>query len=51
VAREELAALVAERLPAYMIPESFVRMPSLPLTVNGKIDRVGLTATSADWVR
>lgn len=36
--REQLVS----RLPVYMIPSYFVRVPSMPLTPNGKIDRKAL---------
>jgi len=36
---EELKYRLAERLPAYMIPQHLVRIDGLPLTPNGKIDR------------
>ncbi|RZB16879.1 non-ribosomal peptide synthetase [Streptomyces sp. F001] len=39
VLREALGAV----LPAYMIPSAFHWQPSLPLTANGKIDRMALT--------
>jgi acyl carrier protein len=38
--REHLKA----RLPQYMVPSAFVLMESLPLTLNGKIDRQALAA-------
>ncbi|MDO6434615.1 LLM class flavin-dependent oxidoreductase [Flavitalea sp. BT771] len=34
-----LRSTLGRKLPAYMIPERFVQLPSLPLTPNGKVDR------------
>ena len=36
---EALRSLLAGRLPGYMVPEVFVRLPELPLNRSGKIDR------------
>jgi amino acid adenylation domain-containing protein len=42
----ELREHLRKRLPDYMIPGAYVRMESLPLTANGKVDLAALPAPS-----
>jgi natural product biosynthesis luciferase-like monooxygenase protein len=41
---KQLRAYLKEKLPAYMLPASFVPVDVLPLTSNGKVDRKTLAA-------
>ncbi|QQE72803.1 amino acid adenylation domain-containing protein [Brevibacillus composti] len=42
VAVPELRSFLRERLPEYMVPASFVFVPAIPVTTNGKVDRKAL---------
>ena len=41
---DELRSFLAEKLPDYMVPRTFISLPALPLSANGKVDRKALPA-------
>ncbi|WP_228002531.1 amino acid adenylation domain-containing protein [Nocardia australiensis] len=47
VTGDDIAELLATRLPRYMIPARLVRVDRIPLTRNGKLDRKALTKQAA----
>jgi acyl-coenzyme A synthetase/AMP-(fatty) acid ligase len=42
VSKKDLTVALRDRLPRYMIPNAVVQMDALPLTANGKMDRLGM---------
>ena len=46
--QRDLASAVADRLPAYMVPETFQFLAQLPKTSTGKIDRNRLTTEASN---
>jgi amino acid adenylation domain-containing protein len=44
---DALQAFLAEYLPEYMVPATFVRVAALPLTPNGKVDQAALPTPDA----
>jgi amino acid adenylation domain-containing protein len=45
---EDLRAHLRGTLPEHMIPSGFARLPNLPLTANGKVDRAALPDIAGD---
>jgi amino acid adenylation domain-containing protein/non-ribosomal peptide synthase protein (TIGR01720 family) len=50
VTDRELAAEVGRTLPGYMVPDLFVRLPALPRTPSGKINRRALPVPDRDAI-
>ena len=54
VSEAKIRKVIADTLPSYMMPANFIRLESLPLNANGKLDRKALKppeiASSAEYV-
>ena len=48
VSEEQIRAQMAAKLPAFMVPERFVRLERMPLTANGKVDVEALPRVERD---
>ena len=44
---DELVSILGEHLPEYMIPSTWVQLPKLPISPNGKLDRKALPVPDA----
>lgn len=40
----DIRTALAQSLPHYMVPATYVFLPSLPVTINGKLDKRALEA-------
>ena len=47
-AAADLRRFLQSELPDYMLPSVFVKLPAMPLTANGKVDRVALPEPNAE---
>jgi amino acid adenylation domain-containing protein len=47
-AAADLRGFLQSELPDYMVPSVFIKLPAMPLTANGKVDRVALPEPDAE---
>ncbi len=48
---EALKTALAQKLPAYMIPQFIMQIPAIPLTINGKVDKAALPRAKRQEIR
>ena len=51
IANSEIRQFLQRRLPEYMLPSAFVDLEQLPITPNGKVDRLALRKLKVEFVR
>ncbi|MGF1739614.1 amino acid adenylation domain-containing protein [Vibrio profundum] len=44
----ELKDFLSERVPSYMLPVNYINLDAIPLTANGKVDRVALLSIASE---
>ncbi len=49
ISEAELREFLKQRLPFYMLPSELIPLKSLPMTANGKIDRVALNSLRVEY--
>jgi amino acid adenylation domain-containing protein len=47
----QLRSFLKDKLPGYMMPNAFMLLPALPLTANGKVDRIALPVPNLELSR
>ena len=50
ISKEDINAVLAKKLPGYMIPVRYIRIDSIPLTKNGKIDSNALAKAETNFI-
>ena len=52
IEKSRIISYISEKLPGYMIPSTFIKIQSIPVTINGRVDYKSLTepVTEQDYV-